>query len=92
MIKNESENIHTETNLEKLCGFIRDIMKSWPLGDIEGDQLQTLAIKYGLIQLRDPPPSEPCHDECTCVDYFDLTEFADGKVECYVRTDLLNAL
>ena len=79
-------------DLEKLQGFVRDIMKSWPLGDVEGDRLQTLALKHGLIKLKAPPPDEPCHEECTCADYFTYRDFSDGIVECYEKTELLQAL
>ena len=85
------EPIDRVTDQKNLRGFVREIMENWPLSDIDG-KLQDLAIKYGLIKLRDPPPSEPCREECTCVDYFDLQEFVDGKVECYERTNLLLGL
>ena len=75
-----------------LRGFVREIMENWPLGDIEGGELQDLAIKYGLIKLKDPPPDKPCGEECTCADDYDQKEFADGKVECYERTELLRGL
>ena len=81
-----------EVGQENLRGFARDIMKSWPLGDIEGGELQDLAIKYGLLKRKDPPPTEPCSDECACGYAYEFKDFADGIVECYQRTDLLNAL
>ena len=92
MPRNEAEKINTETDLDNVCKFVRDIMKSWPLGDIEGGELQDLALKYGLIKLKNSPPAEPCNEECTCVDYYDFADFAAGKVECYARTALLLAL
>ena len=79
------------TDQENLRGFVREMMKNWPLADID-NELQDLAIKYGLIKLKDPPPDEPCSEECTCADYFSYEEFVEGKVECYEKTELLLAL
>ena len=76
---------------KNLRGFVREIMENWPLEDID-NELQDLAIKYGLIKLKDPPPDKPCSDECDCSVYFDLKEFAAGEVECYEKTELLRAL
>ena len=92
MPRSTAEKINTETDLDNVCNFTRDIMKSWPLGDVDGDRLQTLALKHGLIKLKVPPPDKPCHEECTCADYFTYRDFADGIVECYEKTDLLGAL
>ena len=80
------------TDQEKLRGFIREIMEDWHLGDVDGMVLHKLALKYGLLQLKDPPPDKPCGDECSCADDFDQKDFADGIVECYERTELLRAL
>ena len=80
------------TDLENLRGFAREIMENWPLGDVEGDKLEALALKYGLIKPKDPPPDKPCCDECTCRENFDLKDFAAGNVECYERTELLRWL
>lgn len=80
------------TDLENLHGFVREIMENWPLGDVDGMELQDLAAKYGLIKMRDPPPDKPCHEECTCTSYFDLKDFAAGNVECYEKTELLRRL
>ena len=80
------------TDLENLRGFVRDIMENWPRGDVEGGDLQDLAIKYGLVKLNDPPPNQPCGEECLCADYYDFGEFANGAVECYTKTELLRRL
>ena len=80
------------TDEENLRGFAREIMESWPLGDVDGGALQDLAIKYGLIKLKNPPPAEPCGDECTCGYAYEFKDFADGTVECYERTELLRGL
>ena len=80
------------TDQENLSGFVREIMESWPLGDVEGGELQDLAIKYGLLKRKEPPPTEPCCDECTCGYAYEFEDFADGIVECYERTELLRGL
>lgn len=92
MTKDPAENIYTETNLDKLCGFVREVMESWAIGTAEFIDLQELAIKYGLIKLKDPPPDKPCGDECTCADYYEFKDFLAGEVECYERTELLRGL
>ena len=80
------------TAQENLHGFVREIMENWPLGDVDGGALQALAIKYGLIKLKNPPPTEPCSDECTCGYAYEFGDFAAGEVECYEKTELLRAL
>ena len=79
---------------ENLRGFIREIMEIWGRG--EGNdmemQLEKLALKYGLIKLKDPPPDKPCHEECICLGAYDFEDFAAGLVECYERTELLRGL
>ena len=80
------------TDLENLRGFVREIMESWPLGDVDGGALQDLAIKYGLLKLKEPPPTEPCSAGCTCRYAYELKDFAAGIVECYEKTELLRGL
>ena len=77
---------------ENLRSFVREIMENWPLGNIEGGDLQDLAIKYGLLKLKEPPPTEPCSDECTCGYAYEFGDFAAGLVECYEQTELLRGL
>ena len=79
------------TPTENLRGFVREIMENWPLGDVD-NELQDLALKYGLIKLKDPPPDKPCNEECVCLGAYDLEDFAAGKVECYERTEFLRWL
>ena len=77
---------------KNLCGFVREIMKSWLTGDVERGELQDLAIKYGLIKLKDPPPEKPCFYDCLCTEVYDFEDFANGIVECYEKTELLREL
>ena len=51
-------------------------MENWPLGDID-NELQDLALKHGLIKLKDPPPDKPCGEECTCAEHYDNRKYAD---------------
>ena len=93
MSDGSNERRHKLTDLENLRGFVREIMRSWPTGDVDGLELENLALKYGLIKLKDPPPGKPCSDEdCICTEYFDMKDFADGSVDCYERTELLRGL
>ena len=80
------------TDQETLRSFVRELMKDWPIWEPDGMALESLAIKYGLIKLKAPPPHTPCNKECTCAKYYDLQEFAEGKVECYEKTELLRSL
>ena len=92
MCARSNERGRKYTPIENLRGFIREIMESWPLGDVDGGALQDLAIKYGLLKLKEPPPTEPCSDECTCGYAYEFGDFAAGLVECYERTELMRWL
>lgn len=71
----------------KLRAFAKDIMRAWPMGDVDGGLLQSLAEKHGLIREKNPRPTEPCGDGCTCAEcYGDMS----CGVECYERTELLD--
>ena len=79
---------------ENLHGFVREIMENWARGDINDIemQLERLALKYGLIKLKAPPPDKPCHEECICFGAYNFEDFANGEVECYEKTELLRGL
>ena len=73
---------------KKLRAFAKAIMEAWPEGGIEGDDLQEIAVKHGMLtpEIR----HEPCGEWCNCnagVDV-DSGEWERG-VECYRRTALL---
>ena len=86
--------VNAATDLENLRGFVREIMASWPLGEVHDMEmeLEKLALKYGLIKLKDPPPDKPCGDDCICDGVYDHEDFAAGIVECFERTELLRSL
>ena len=73
---------------KKLRAFAQAIMKSWPDGGIDGDDLQEIAVKHGMLEpeIR----HEPCGEWCNCSAGVDVDggEWERG-VECYRRTALL---
>ena len=91
--REEDQRYAREMNDQKeLRGFVRELMMNWTQDDVYGIELHDLAIKYGLIKLKNPQPRAPCCDECACRENFDLIEFAAGNVECYESTELLRGL
>ena len=72
----------------KLRAFAQAIMEAWPDGGIEGDDLQEIAVKHGMLapEIR----HEPCGEWCNCNAGVDVDggEWERG-VECYRRTALL---
>lgn len=73
--------------VEALRAFAQDVMSAWPLGDVDGDDLQESAIKRGL--LAPMTRTGPCGESCGCAEYYAADEWADG-ITCYRRTALLN--
>ena len=73
---------------KKLRAFAQSVMDAWPEGGIEGDDLQEIAAKHGLLapELR----FDPCWEWCNCNAGVDVDggEWERG-VECYRRTALL---
>ncbi len=73
---------------EKLRAFAREVMAAWPEGGIEGDDLQEIAVKHGLLapEIR----HEPCGEWCQCngIGGYGSDDWQRG-VECYRRTALL---
>ena len=80
-----------EAQVVQLRAFAQHIMQSWPIGDVDGDDLQAAAVKFGLLELKEPAPTEPCGDGCTCAEYLSKEEWADGVV-CYRKTPLLKGV
>ena len=73
---------------KKLRAFANDIMEAWPDGGIEGDDLQEIATRHGMLapEIR----YEPCGEWCQCngIGGYDSDDWQRG-VECYRRTALL---
>lgn len=80
----EIERLRAEN--ETLRAFARDIMAAWPMGGIDGGELQDMAETHGLLVPE--TRTEPCGDECACAEYHSPEEMADG-VTCYRRGPLL---
>jgi hypothetical protein len=75
-------------DIHKLRAFALAALEDWPEGAPDGFDLQDLGVKYGLLALKDPRPTEPCGEGCWCAEYFSSDEFSGG-VDCYIRTPLL---
>ena len=75
------------TALLSLRYFAQEVMQSWPMGDVDGGELQDLAIKHGLLKRQEPAPTAPCGEHCGCAEVVAADEWADG-VECYRKTPL----
>ena len=73
---------------KKLRAFAKAIMEAWPEGGIEGDDLQEIALKHGMLapEIR----HEPCGEWCQCngIGGYDSDGWQRG-VTCYRRTALL---
>ena len=72
--------------VKALRAFAKDIMSYFPDHGLEGDELQEIAVKHGL--LRPEIRHEPCGESCNCMNYVCSSDWAEG-VECYRKTPLL---
>lgn len=73
---------------EKLRAFAREVMEAWPEGGIEGDDLQEIACRHGMLEPE--MRFEPCGEWCNCQNLNGLdSDDWKGGVECYRRTALL---
>ena len=73
---------------KKLRAFAREVMAAWPEGGIEGDDLQEIAHRHGMLapEIRHEPCGEWC--QCNSMNCLDSDDWKGG-VECYRRTALL---
>ena len=75
----------------KLRAFAVEVMEAWPEGGIEGDDLQEIAVKHGM--LAPETRFEPCGEWCNCNSMNGLdSDDWKGGVECYRRTALLTGV
>ena len=54
----------------ELREFAQRVMKNWPEGDVDGGELQEIAVGCGLLQ-----PVEmtgPCGEHCSCAEHTDF--------------------
>lgn len=77
-----------EKERDALREFAVEIMGHWPHGDVDGGDLQNMAIKHKLIAPKNPKPTEPCGEYCACAGYPTQEEWAEG-IDCYAWTPLL---
>jgi Lar family restriction alleviation protein len=69
-----------------LRAFAQAVMEVWPMGDLDGGDLQEIATKHGM--LKPETRNAPCGEACSCNEYADPYEWEDGVV-CYRKTALL---
>jgi hypothetical protein len=74
--------------LDRLRRFAAAVLESWPLGDVDGGELQELAVKQGL--LIPTTVTAPCGEGCNCADYYGDDELKEGVV-CYRRAPEIEA-
>lgn len=85
-------NVRADAAIERLRGFANAVIGGWP-DDIclDGIELQEIAVKHGLLALKDPRPTAPCSESCNCVEYHGLDPSAWARgVDCYVKTEFLS--
>ena len=72
-----------DAEIQRLRAFATDVMDAWPLGNVDGCDLQEYAVKHGLLtpETRTAPCSE---DGCNCAEYYSSAEWAEG-ITCYRR-------
>lgn len=76
-------------DLEKLRGFAQEIFDGWPDAvGIDGFDLQEIAVRHGL--LVETTQVKPCGEngQCSCLSYYDQSEWKEG-VTCYRKSHLL---
>lgn len=65
---------------DKFISFAKDILKSWPDGNIDGGDLQDIAVKHGLLIPK--IMYAHCGESCNCADVISTDEMTQG-VECF---------
>jgi hypothetical protein len=79
-----------QCEVERLRAFVAQVMEAWPLGDVDGGDLQDYAVKHGL--LTPETRTSPCGEDgaCNCAGYYGNDEWADG-ITCYRRPPWMRA-
>ncbi len=70
----------------KLRAFAQEIMQAWPESGIDGDDLQEIATRHGLLTPK--IMHAPCGDNCLCAEVLEPNEWESGTT-CYRKTPLL---
>lgn len=67
--------------------FALAMLEHWPLGDVDGGELQDKAVQHGLLVPE--RRTEPCSEEgCNCAEYYSPEEWGEG-ITCYRRAPWL---
>lgn len=79
-----------QQELDNLKAFANAVMNYWPESGVDGDDLQELAAKHGLLkpEIRHKSCAVENVSVCQCAEYYSEMEFYDG-VECLRKTELL---
>lgn len=82
--------LNDELGTDALRAFAQEVMECWPMGGIDGGDLQDIAERHGL--LRPETRYAPCYEDgCNCAEYVTTSEFEQG-VTCFLKTPLLLGL
>jgi hypothetical protein len=77
-----------QCEVERLRAFASDVMTAWPIGDVDGSELQEYAVRRGL--LTPVERTEPCGDGCSCAEYYATDDWPEG-ITCYRRPPWMRA-
>lgn len=76
-----------KSEIDALRAFANDMMELMLADAIDGDDLRRIAERHELI--KPETRYAPCRlDGCSCAEYIDSQEFANGVI-CYRKTALL---
>lgn len=92
LFQDAGENEPLRREAELLRAFAQKALAGWPECSVDGFELQDLAEEYGLIEKKNPPPTEPCGENCACVEYYGSGDWSNEDVSCYRRTPLLTGI
>lgn len=75
---------------EALKLFALAMLEHWPLGDVDGGELQEEAVKHGLLVPE--TRTAVCSEEgCNCAEYYSAEEWAEG-ITCYRKAAWLKGM
>jgi hypothetical protein len=85
-LKYAASLIRPKEEFGQLRAFAQEIMQAWPESGIDGDDLQEIATRHGLLTPK--IMHAPCGDNCSCAEMIDPDEWESGAT-CYRKTPLL---
>lgn len=75
---------------EALRLFALAMLEHWPLGEVDGGELQEEAVKHGLLVPE--TRTAVCSEEgCNCAEYYSAEEWAEG-ITCYRKAAWLKGM